>query len=846
MEERKYCIATGKSRFERCWHNEAVTWEWLVERMRQPVVTSETMSDYRAMSRERQTAVKDVGGFVGGYLTNGRRAASSVGERSLVTLDYDDFDAEHLEKLRGALSCRWLLHSTHKHRDDAWRVRLVVPVSRGLSADEYGAVARRLAQTVGMDGIDRSTFEPCRLMFWPSRSSDAPYLFETGEGEPLDVTETLRSYDDWTDMSSWPLLPGEEAAMLADPGAPGEPLRAARAFRETGRHGRQEDPLEKKGIVGTFCRTYGIAEAIARFLPSVYEKARGNRYTHVGSSTHGGAWVLDGNRFLYSFHGTDPAQGRLLNAWDLVRVHRFGAEDAGSRGEARAERLPSYKLMEELAMGDGGVKLTLRDERRARVSADFDGLDLESPVEEGELTPEQEEWNRICGTLTFAKDGTLKTTSATAAIVIDKEPRLTGRIRFNDFTGDIDVCGTLPWRRNGKTWTNLDSACLRVWLDREFGLSGKEKIGDALKNVANAHGYHPVKDYLTGLKWDGVKRIEGLFTDVLGAERSVLNAELAKLIFKAACRRIFNPGEKFDYFVILQGPEGCGKSSLFSLMGGEWFSDSVVTIEGKDGMEAVQGAWIIEIGELIGVKKSAVEQVKGFISREVDTFRPAYGEIKEKRPRQCVLVGTTNDELFLRGINTGNRRQPVVEVRPELRTVEEPVRDYVARLRDQLWAEAMELHREGTPLMLAPELDDEVRRVQDEHNLDKTNPLFPEVARFLDFYLPEDWEKKSLDERLVWLKAQNDPTEASLFNSHLRERITVPEILQELFEMKRTDKEYLSRSREIGQYLNSLKGEWENIGPRKSKVYGNQKTWKRKNLMTTEENQGLGSLLNDL
>lgn len=845
MEERKYCIATGKSRFERCWHNEAVSWEWLVERLRRPVVTSESMSDYRQMSRERQTAVKDVGGFVGGYLTNGRRAASSVGERSLVTLDYDDFDAEHLEKLRGALSCRWLMHSTHKHRDDAWRVRLVIPLSRGVNADEYGAVARKVAQACGMEGIDRSTFEPCRLMFWPSRSADAPYLFERGEGDPLDVRRTLAEYEDWTDMSSWPLLPGEEAAVLAGDAAPGGVLRAAGALRDVGRHGRQEDPLSKKGLVGAFCRTYGIAEAIARFLPSVYEKARGNRYTHVGSSTHGGAWVLDGNRFLYSFHGTDPAQGRLLNAWDLVRVHRFGAEDAGTRGEARPDRLPSYRMMEELAMGDGAVKRTLMKERRASVAADYAGFDLEEETED-ERTPEQEEWDAICEGLTFSKDGTLKTTIATAMTVIDKEPRLTGRIRLNDFTGDIDVSGKLPWRRNSKTWNNTDSACLRGFLDREFGMSGKEKIGDALKNVANAHGYHPVRDYLSGLRWDGVKRIEGLFTDVLGAEKSVLNAELAKLIFKAACRRIFNPGEKFDYFVILQGPEGCGKSSLFSLMGGEWFSDSVVTIEGKEGMEAVQGAWIIEIGELIGVKKSAVEQVKGFISREVDTYRPAYGEIKEKRPRQCVLVGTTNDELFLRGINTGNRRQPVVEIRPELRTVEEPVREYVSKWRDQLWAEAMELHREGTPLMLSPELDEAVRKIQDEHNLDKTNPLFPEVGRFLDFYLPEGWDKKTLDERLTWLRGQTDPTERTLFNGHRRDRVTVPEILQELFEMKRTDKDYLSRSREIGQYLNSLKGEWEFVGPRRSKVYGNQKTWKRANSVTTEENQGLGSLLNDL
>lgn len=830
MTEKKFNIATGKSRFERVWHNEAVTWDWLREKFRNSVVTSETMSEYRAMSRDRQTAVKDVGGFVGGYLDSGKRSAGSVRNRSVMVLDYDSFSAEHLERIRTEADFAWLMHSTHKHREDAWRVRLVIPFSRSLTPDEYGAVARKIAQRMGTDGIDRSTFEPCRLMFWPSCPTDAPFLYEENDGDPLDVDAVLATYTDWRDMSEWPLLPEEEAGMLVAPGDSGT-MRAASAMRDTGRYGKQEDPLTKKGLVGTFCRTYGIAEAIARFLPDVYTQSRGNRYTHVGSSTSGGAWVLDDNRFLYSFHGTDPIQGRLVNSWDLVRLHKFGMEDARQKDDTRVDRLPSTKLMEEFVMGDGAMKRAFMKERRAATAADYDDIDLTDL--DGERTPEQEEWDRACEGLTFQKDGTLKTTIANAITVIDKEPRLAGKLRLNDFTGDIDVFGKLPWRRSSKTWTNNDEACLRGFLDREFGMSGKEKISDALKNVANTHGYHPVRDYLNGLKWDGVKRLERLLTDVLGAADTRLNREIPKLIFKAACRRIFKPGEKFDYFVVLQGPEGCGKSSLFSLMGGEWFSDSVVTIEGKEGMEAVQGAWIIEIGELIGVKKSAVESVKSFISREVDSYRPAYGTVKEKRPRQCVLVGTTNEELFLRGITTGNRRQPVVEIRPELRKVKEEVREYVSTWRDQLWAEAMELHKEGTPLLLPRELDEEVRKVQDEHNLDKTNPLFPEIGRFLDFWLPDNWDVRTQEDRKAWLNGQNSPEEPSP-GRRQREFVTVPEILQEMLDMKKTDREYMSKSREIGQYLNSLKGAWEMVGARRTRIYGCQKMWQRQNIGATE------------
>ena len=845
---RKYNISTGKSRFERVWHNEAWTWEELCRRFSSPTVTSETMSEYRAMSREKQTAVKDVGGMVGGYLSQGKRSASSVHVRSLVTLDYDDFDSGHLDALRGtlgAMGTAWLIHSTHKHRDDAWRVRLVVPLSKDISPDEYGAVSRKLAQRIGFDGIDRSTFEPCRLMFWPSRSSDAPYLYEEGKGEPLDPRVILDEYTDWTDMSEWPLLPDEEAATVSGGSA-------RQAFREPGRFGHQEDPLQKKGLVGDFCRAYTVTDAIAKFIPGTYTAGRmRNRYTHTGSKTSGGAWILDDDRFLYSFHGTDPLQGRLLNAWDLVRLVKFGEHDRGKSDDTRQGRLPSTKMMEELATKDPKVRVLLA-RKREEAAKDFDNIDIPADDDGEERSPEEVRWEEISAELPFKKDGTLPSSSSVVAKVIDGHPKLTGHLRLNRFTGDIDVSGDLPWERNSETWTNTDEVSLRVWLDERFGISAKDKVSDAVRFVSNAHGYHPVRDYLDGLSWDGVERLRHLFSRVLGAEDTELNAELAKLIFKAAVRRIYSPGEKFDYFVILHGPEGCGKSSLFSLMAGKWFSDSVASIEGKDGMEAIQGVWIVEMGELIGVKKSAVESIKSFISRQDDRYRPAYGSVTERHPRQCILVGTTNEDHFLRGLTTGNRRQPVVEIKPEMRREELSVREYVAKWRDQLWAEAVVLHRAGGALMLPDHLSAEVRKVQDEHNLDKTDPLFPEIHRFLDFYLVDGWERMGLTERRNWLKAQNEPEEPGIGKA-LRDKVTVPEILQEFLEMERTDREYLNRSRIIGQYLNSLKDEWEPIGVRRHKIYGGQKTWKRidskdktATQMTTDVSESRLSWLDDL
>ncbi len=181
---RKITIYTGKSRKSSLWACEALGWEELRERLLAFRVTGETLDEYLQMSRERQTDVKDVGGYVAGILRDGIRKKANMELRSMVTLDYDGWDASLMESLREKFpGVCWLVHSTHKHRPEAQRVRVVMPLSRDLDPETYEAVARMVAATIGMTGIDRTTFEPSRMMFFPSRPVDAEYVADSNDAD---------------------------------------------------------------------------------------------------------------------------------------------------------------------------------------------------------------------------------------------------------------------------------------------------------------------------------------------------------------------------------------------------------------------------------------------------------------------------------------------------------------------------------------------------------------------------------------------------------------------------------------------------------------------------------------
>ena len=268
----EYTVSVGRSRTETNWVKKTVTWDALTRRLKAVKRTPESVADYKAMSRPQRGKVKDTGGFVGGAIDGGRRKGDSITSRSLVTLDIDYGQADTPEIIADVLyDTAWALYSTHSHTPEAPRFRLVVPLSREVTPDEYIPIARRLAAQIDIDIFDSSTYEPCRLMYWPSCPRDGEFVYRQGDvADPLDADKVLGSYADWRNVAEWPV-----------------DRRTLRLLQSNG--AKQEDPTTKPGVIGAFCRIYSITEAISTFLQDIYAPTSSDdRYTFIGGTTAAG------------------------------------------------------------------------------------------------------------------------------------------------------------------------------------------------------------------------------------------------------------------------------------------------------------------------------------------------------------------------------------------------------------------------------------------------------------------------------------------------------------------------------------------------------------------------------
>ena len=724
----KLLIAIGRSRKSAQWQNRELQWSELLDKLAQTTRTRETAAEYAALPKGERDNIKDVGGFVGGYLKNGKRNNASVVNRCMVCLDADYADEGLLDDLDLTFINAYALYSTHSHMPEKMRLRLIIPLSRTVTPDEYAAISRRIADELTLTRFDPTTFEPARLMYWPSTPEDGEFVFRYSDATFLDPDAVLATYPDWTDASLWPTT---------------RPLEE----RTRAKIGKQEDPLEKKGIIGAFCRAHSITDVLEHILSDRYTPTeQEDRYTFIGGSTTGGLVVYD-DKYAYSHHATDPAGGKLCNAFDLVRLHLFTPGGTAPDGSQVGDEANSISAMRAYAAADEATRAQLTEERLRQADEDFS----EEPPERSQSNTAETaaDWQ---SKLTYDKMGNIKNTLTNLLLIMQNDPQLKGVV-FNQLSDGMEIrddIAPVPWKHPSKFWRDADDKQIISYIETRYGAFSNRNYDVAIGKVTDDRSYHPIRDYLSLLpEWDHTPRIETLLIDYLGAPDNRYVRAVTRKTLCAAVKRVLQPGIKFDTMLVLNGPQGVGKSTLIAKLGGEWFNDSLSLNDTKDktAAEKLQGFWIMEIGELAGLRKAEVETLRSFLSRQNDIYRASFGKRATPHLRQCVFFGTTNEESGYLRDTTGNRRfWPVKTPGSGYKHSWQLTQTEIS----QIWAEALYYVNSGEKIYLDSDLDALAQEEQREAmQTDEREGL---VREYLDKLLPEDWETMDLAERRGFLR----------------------------------------------------------------------------------------------
>ena len=713
-------ISFGKHRMDKNWKPEYLTWEEFVYRLRKVRRTNETMAQYDKLPTDGKGKIKDGPAFVGGLVRGGRRKKENVDTRSLITLDADQADDGFIFAVELVLGgSAYVIYSTHSHRPDKHKYRLIIPGDRSMNPDEYAAASRKLAEQIGMDYFDKTTFQVQRLMYFPSCSRDGQPVFVESEGSFVSVDTVLAEYEDWRDVLQWPRHQEEKQ-------------KSQTATKKA------EDPREKIGTIGVFCRAFTIEEGIETFLSDKYSPGSiPNRYTYVHGTSANGLQVYSDQELVFSHQDSDPiSDGRTYNLFDLVRVHKFGPLDDQVKENTPDAKKPSHQAMEHWAVTLPGVKKLAIKERQAEFAEMAEEMDSE----------DDDDWEAKLDI--HHKTRKVLPASKNIETILTHGP-WRNALAYDAFGNAEVIQKPLPWRererpnREYEPWLGADDKRLQHWFAKEYDINSAKSIQNAFTEVVHQNTFHPIKAFIEGTVWDGIERAMRIFIDYLGAADTHYTKQVTRKMLLAAVTRLYQPGCKFDQMLVLIGPQGAGKSSILAKLGHEWFSDSLRTFENKEAGEHLQSGWIFEIGELSAMKRSEVEEVKAFLSKTEDRYRVAYDRQVSEFPRKCVFFGTTNTRDFLRD-TTGNRRFWPVDVSPEKARFCHW--DHLtAGLVRQIWAEVLSWFRVGETMELDEDTRMEADKQQKAHM--ESDPREGLIQEWLDTPLEDDMGRPTDDLR---------------------------------------------------------------------------------------------------
>ena len=671
--------------------NVSPTWRKFVDELSEPMADKAvTFAQFEKLDLSKKSDRKAMAGYImPGHFRDGIRKISHQKFRSMIAIDIDHATSEQVALIReGRVPLAqfvYFMHTTRSHCPERPRARVWLPIKRNVDAEEAFALTRLVSLLLADDPgeaieiPDLVSFRFNQIMYKPSISKDQEFwaVEHTENADILDVDSFLSEHPEWRDVSTLPRQERDDDLRRTDPSA------------------KMEDPREKQGIIGAFCRTYDVRQAIEEFLSDRYAPADSStdeRYSYLGGETRNGAIVYDDGLFLHSHHGSDPAAG-LHNAWDLIRIHKFGDLDKDAKDDTSPGNLPSFKAMREWASDLHGVRVELG----AQFEDAFDDVEDEDEDEDEDLIGTRPPDEDLIGTRSAAgskktdkewlaglrrkANGDLENVLHNAALICQNDPRIAPCIAYNEFT--LDPVALKPIRsktlslpsspvdsRTGyRTWEPDDDTAIRLIFSAPNSMKGyefdpaKQSVEEAVLAAGKKHKFHPVKDKIREFHaaWVAARRRAGLIDTLpqryLGCPDDAFHRESSLTLMLGIIARVFEPGCKFDSVTIIRGDQGGGKSRFWRALGLDiYFGELPKDFDRTDRMiEAMRGKLILEMGEMAGLRRETAESAKEFITRSEDRHRLAYASRVGTYPRQSVLVGTSNRDEILHD-PTGNRR----------------------------------------------------------------------------------------------------------------------------------------------------------------------------------------------
>lgn len=688
QSNRKYAVVVFSSRKDVKGEQKKASEDAIYNELQNPVRLDITWQEWKKLPPNEQANCKDRGLYLLATSKDGRRTSESIESRSMVTLDGDNAPSDIQERVE-KVPFRTICHTTFKSKPDALRVRIIIPLLRDVTPEEYARLTPMIAKEFGEEYVDPASYKPTQAMYFPVVPKDGEFWCKRTEGPLLNPDDYLGKEEENDTHTSFT------------------------------KSENSDDPGKKAGIIGAYNTVHPIKALLDNELSDIYEPTNDpKRYHYRGADSTAGV-IVGSDGYIRSFHASDPAYGRRLCSFDLYRIHKFGNLDKGVPQGTPLSKLPSQKAMMAFAKKDAAVQK--------------------------EYQKRQQSQNTWKAKLKRDKMGNIARTLENLQLILTCDSQLE-TIRYNLFSKQYEA-GKLPWKRQTEQWNDKDWANLFCYLEINYGFYSGCKIAFSASIPAH-RSYHPIRDFINEQAWDEKERLDTLLVDYLGAEDSPYTRAVTRKSVVAMVARAFSDVPvKFDYMPIICGPQGIGKSTLLSKLAirPEWFTDSVSVADMRDVKKAgekIQNKLLVEISELQGMPTTELESIKAFLSSSRDTFRKAYATDAEDYPRQCIIWGTTNSTNGYLRDTTGNRRFWPINVSGH---GTKHSWDLDKATVGQILAEAKYRLDQGEELYLSGDLAKAAETMQrDAMEKDDREGL---VLQYLNTLLPENWEEMTVAER---------------------------------------------------------------------------------------------------